>query len=341
MRQLLLLATAVVISAVAAGAQPLIGDIEFFGYGDLDTAAIREGLALAVGDPVGPDVRERIRESVRDATGLEPTNVAMVCCDEAGRTLIFIGIAGTTSKTITYRERPTSTVALAPEIVELSEQLDEALMRAARRGGEAALEDSSLGYALTNDPAAKAIQLEIRDYALAHGPHVFEVLRASWDTRHRATAATIAGYAEHSAEQIDALYQAARDPDNGVRNNATRALGVLVRSDVELKAPVPTSFFMDMMSSGVWTDRNKAFGLLTELTQSRDARLLREIEERSLDALLESARWQRFGHAYSARAILARLAGIEEGAIFQDASTPQFVGRMLARIRERTTTSAR
>ena len=67
-----------------------------------------------------------------------------------------------------------------------------------------------------------------------------------------------------------------------------------------------------MLSSGSWTDRNKATFVLLGLTKSRDPKLLSQIRSEALVSLLEMARWRSSGHAHDARILLARIAGIEE-----------------------------
>jgi hypothetical protein len=109
-----------------------------------------------------------------------------------------------------------------------------------------------------------------------------------------------------------ALARAARDPDEEVRNNATRALGVLVRSNGKLAADVPADTFIEMLSSGIWTDRNKATSLLVGLTAGRDPVLLARIRAAGLDALIEMAQWRRPSHAFFARKVLGRVAGLPE-----------------------------
>jgi hypothetical protein len=77
---------------------------------------------------------------------------------------------------------------------------------------------------------------------------------------------------------------------------------------------IPAGDFVEMLNSGEWTDRNKAGGLLGELTRSRPARLLRTLRSRAFDSLAEMARWEA-GHAQSAREMLGRIAGIEESRL--------------------------
>jgi hypothetical protein len=106
--------------------------------------------------------------------------------------------------------------------------------------------------------------------------------------------------------------RATRDPDDGVRNDATRALGVLAESSAKVAARIPPGEFITMLSSGSWTDRNKAGWVLTSLTKSRSPKLLARLRSEALVSLIEMARWHDPGHAYSARLLLARIAGIEE-----------------------------
>ena len=109
-----------------------------------------------------------------------------------------------------------------------------------------------------------------------------------------------------------ALVRAARDPDDEVRNNATRALGVLVRSNRALAASIPPDTFIEMLNSGTWSDRNKAGMLLMEMTASRGSDLLGKIRSMALDPLIEMASWRRPHHALFARMVLGRVAEIPE-----------------------------
>lgn len=163
----------------------------------------------------------------------------------------------------------------------------------------------------------------MRRYALGHERALREVLASAFDAEQRAAAAELLGYARQSGRQIAALVRASRDVDDGVRNNATRALGVLARSDARVARRIPAASFVDMLSSGDWKDRNKGAMLLDVLTLTRDRRLLEMIRARALDALAEMARWRSRGHASSARAILGRVAGIDESRLATLIATDQ------------------
>jgi HEAT repeat protein len=191
-------------------------------------------------------------------------------------------------------------------------QLDLAIEAAVRTGGTAAQEDDSNGYALINDPNARSLQLRVHAWALEYPGELIQVLRSSSSVEDRRIASDALGYARQSAAQIRALAQAARDPDDEVRNNATRALGVLVRSDQRLSAHIAPEIFIAMLNSPAWSDRNKACALLVTLSADRNPDFLNRIRAIAEDSLLEMAAWQDTSHAYAARMILGRVAGIPE-----------------------------
>ena len=176
-------------------------------------------------------------------------------------------------------------------------------------------EDDSRGFALSSDDAElRAKQLAMHDYAVKNEAVIRNVIRNSSDVEHRQAAAQLLGYANRSARTINDLVKASRDGDETVRNNATRALIVLARSDAKTAVMIPAGDFVEMLNSGEWTDRNKAGGLLAELTRSRSPRLLKSLRSQAFESLAEMARWET-GHAQAAREMLGRIAGIEESRL--------------------------
>jgi hypothetical protein len=226
--------------------------------------------------------------------------------------LIYIGLPGGTYKPFVLNPAPTGRERLPAEIMSVEERWGQALGAAVRKGGAAAAEDHSLGYALSKDPEVKALQLEMRAWALEHGPELMRVLESSSVARQRQVASQVLGYARQSPEQIVALVRAARDPDPVVRNNVTRALGVLFESNARLAEAVEPETFLAMLGSGTWTDRNKAVWLVATISRSRDPKLLAKIREQALEPLIEMASWSEAGHAYTARVVLGRVGGIPE-----------------------------
>jgi hypothetical protein len=178
-----------------------------------------------------------------------------------------------------------------------------------RTGGT---EERSMGYALSTYPPLRAKQLAMREYAVGHAPLIRRVLLDAADAEQRTVAAALLGYAKQNRQQITGLVRASRDPDDGVRNNAVRALVVLAESSAITASDIPATPFVSMLNSGTWTDRNKASYLLSNLTKQRDAKLFRLIRQQALDSLIEMARWRNPGHAETARFILGRIAGIPE-----------------------------
>lgn len=293
-----------------------IGEIEFYGYTGLDLDRIRAALPLREGDELSDSddavlgAIGRIRETVKRVLGKPPTDVAAVCCDAQGNGMFYIGLPGGSMRTVPYNPAPKGTVHLPAGIVSLYQETMEASSKAVRRGSSG--EDDSKGYALSVEPDLRAKQLATRGYALRHELLVRRVLASAKEADQRIAAAHILGYARQSAEQIQALVSASYDSDESVRNNAIRALAVLAQSNQRVAARVPAAHFIAMLSSGSWTDRNKAGFLLDELSKRRDPKLLSQLRSRSLDALIEMARWRSRGHADFARILLGRIAGIEE-----------------------------
>jgi len=200
-------------------------------------------------------------------------------------------------------------------VIDLYQQTMEASSKAVQSGS--IKEDDSKGYALSTAPELRAKQLATREYATHHERLVLRVLASSADVEQRIAAAHMLGYARQSKGQIAALVRASHDADDIVRNNAIRALGVLAQSNPRVAARIPAEHFIAMLSSGSWTDRNKAGFLLDELSSQRDPKLLGQLRSRALDSLIEMARWRSRGHAGTARILLGRIAGIEETRLQQ------------------------
>ena len=229
--------------------------------------------------------------------------------------MFYIGLPGGSMGIVPYNPPPKSLVRLPVRIMSLYQQTMEASSRAVRNGS--AKEDDSKGYALSVESELRAKQLATRAYALHHERLVLRVLTSAQNAEQRIASAHILGYARQSTQQIEALVGASYDSNETVRNNAIRALGVLAQSNPKMAAKIPPEHFIAMLSSGSWTDRNKAGFLLDELSKRRDPKLLGQMRSRSLDSLIEMARWRSRGHADFARILLGRIAGIEETRLQQ------------------------
>jgi hypothetical protein len=307
--------------ALPAFGRDRIWDIEFFGYKGIDIEEVRKAIPVHEGDDyAGDETKKMVRQAVTGALGRDATDVQGICCNENGDRVLFIGLPGSSSKRFSYNAEPKGTARLSEEITTLQDRLNQALEAAVRKGGDAPREDDSRGYALAHDPASRSLQLKLREYALAHEGELLRVLESSADAGQRVTAADALGYARKSARQVAALVRAARDPDGDVRNEAIRALGVLASSDHRLARQIPVASFIDMINSGIWSDRNKGSFLLLELTRERDPGLLTALRSRAMDSLIEMSKWR--SHELATRFVLGRIAGIPEERLLQLVSGP-------------------
>jgi hypothetical protein len=306
------LAVALCAFTACALASERIGDIEFFGYKGLNVLTVRSALPVHDGDAYAASTRQRIRTAVEHVLGRAPTDVAAICCNDHGDRVLFIGLSGRSVKAFAYNTAPTGDERLPTSIMDLYQRLNAALEAAVRKGGDSAQEDVSNGYSLVKDPTARALELEVRAWAVPNEAQLMRVLRHSGSVEDRRVASDALGYANASKQQIEALIESASDPDDEVRNNAARSLGVLARGKPAIAKEIEPGKFIHMLNSGIWTDRNKGASLLMQLTAARDPDLLRKIRSEALDSLIEMAQWRDSSHAYFSRVVLGRVAGTPE-----------------------------
>jgi hypothetical protein len=291
-----------------------VGEIEFFGYSGIDLKKLEAALPFREGAEFKIEKKgelakmiQKAEEAVQRTIGRPTTDIAPVCCDQQGRWILYIGFSG---KIPRYHPQPKGSVRLPEDIIDLYKRFERELEDAIRRG--VAEEDHSQGYAVSIDPSVRRSQQEMRGYALAHEALLRDVLENASDSQQRKVAAEILGYAPQSKLQVSALAHAARDEDRIVRNNATRALWILVESDPEIAMDIPEEFFIDLLLSGKWTDVNKAGLVLLSMTENRNEELLEPLRRKEVrERLIEMARW-RTRHGECARYILGRMAGIAE-----------------------------
>ena len=299
-----------------------IGSIDYYGYAGLNLAQIRSAQPLHVGDPFpGPaETFEKITKAVTSVLGRPPTDIDPVCCNREGNYTFFIGLPGASVKETKLNPVLNGKLQLPPEVVQLYNETLEA-WSASVLGGNAR-EDRSKGYALsTTDSRLRAKQEAMREYATKHEDLIRDVLETSSEAQQRLVAAHFLGYANQSKTQIAALVRASHDANDVVRNNATRALGVLAESSPKVATQIPATPFIEMLNSGSWSDRNKGGWVLESLTKTRDPKLLAQLRSEALTSLIEMSRWHSSGHAYTPRILHGRIAGIEEQRLTKLAGT--------------------
>ena len=311
---------AIVPTVMSASDRKPLGEIDFFGYKGFDIVAIRSALPFHEGDIFPPakakssdDLKRQVSEKIKQVIGRAPTDVSFVCCDSKQSWMVYIGLPGESYQALAFNPAPAGDIRFPKAAVALREEMDKAWMNAVMKGH--ATEDDSEGFTLTNNPKARRAQLAIREYALRNETLILQVLASSSDARHRAIAAQMLGYGRQSDEQVDALVRASLDADDGVRNDAVRALEVLAGAKPNLAQRIPPEAFVRLLRSGAWLDHNKASLLLVALTKSRDPKVLTLLRTEALDPLLEMARWRSMGHAEAALSILGRIAGLNEDSL--------------------------
>jgi len=302
---------------VSAQERPkLIGEIEFFGYAGIDQDKVRAALPFHEQENfVGAEYAEKLEQAynaIKSLTGQYPTGINNVCCDKRGNEIIFIGLSG---KTIPHRPKPNGTARLPEKVLDMYERFMKTLFEGLQKGNFH--EDDSKGYALSAYPPMRAVQLEMRAYAVKRGALLRSVLETSSDDQQRIVAAQLLGYARQSDAQLASLVKATEDSNDTVRNNATRALLVLAASSAKIASRVPVQGFIELLLSGTWTDLNKSSGLLDFVTaKKRDEKVLAQLRRKDiLERLIEMARWR--SHWESAAKLLGRVAGINEQQLLQ------------------------
>jgi hypothetical protein len=314
-----------------------IGEIEFFGTNGFDINSIRASMPSVAGREISQaeveQVKTAIREAVTKVTGHSPTDVAVVCCDAHGIATVYIGLANPNAVgSFRYNKSPGGSVRLPDQAIRLYEATMELEVEAVQKNP---VEDRSNGYSLSLYPPLRAKQLALREYAISHEELVRRVALRSADANQRAIAAHFLGYARRSTAQINTLISGSRDPDEGVRNNAVRALGVLIEAEAVIAKRIPADSFIDMLNSGTWTDRNKGGHLLAVLSKARDPRLMRQLRVRALPSLIEMARWRDPKHADDARIILGRVARLPENQLVKLVASGEVEQIVSAALRQR------
>lgn len=304
------------LSAGGAAAQPVeqppIAAINFYGLRTLDEARVREALPFRIGDVL---CEQPETDAIAAEIGAAHVEFAGICCADDGGLLVFIGVAEDEIPAPTYRPEPTGEIRLPDGVVASYDAWTQALIEAVRTGQ--AGEDHSEGHALSVHPGMRAEQERFIAFAARDRDLLVEVLEQSSDFKHRGVAAHMLGYVADKSAVVDALSRAMLDSHELVRNNATRALGVM--ADYASRTPdagivIDPEPYVAMLDSIVWSDRNKATMLLGFLSASRDPALMAELRERSMPALIEMCTWEGSSHGQPSCLMLQRVLSLPDDA---------------------------
>ena len=297
------------------GAQDLrVGVLDFYGLRKISESQLRKALGVREGDPLPPskgDAEARLDQ----VSGVVESHLEAVCCDE-GRTILYVGIEERGAPHFDVREPPEGTATLPEEIAGAYNRFLEAAHAAAQRGSTD--EDLTHGHPLMADGSARAVQEMFPALADTYLAQLRDVLRNSDDEAQRAIAAYVLVYASRKSGIVNDLQFALKDADAGVRGNAARslvALSVLAKLDPSSDVRISPTWFIEMLNSLSFSDRSRALWALQTLTDSRDPMILDQLRTRSLDALIDMARWKTLSHALPAFILLGRVSGTPEPEI--------------------------
>ncbi|HEV2199397.1 MAG TPA: hypothetical protein VGR73_06230 [Bryobacteraceae bacterium] len=298
---------------------PSVDVLDFFGLNKIPQAAIRKVLGFKEGDPF-PSSKGDVEERLDQQPDVVESHLEAVCCD-AGKTVLYVGIEEKGAIHFDLREPPEGAAELPREILSGYRDFLDAYAAAVRR--DALAEDLTRGHSLMTDPLAREIQLKFPGLAKENLLRLRGVLRNSSDDEQRAAAAYVVAYAPDKRVIVDDLQFALRDADPAVRANAVRglmAIAVYARLNPDLAIRIEPTWFIEMLNSLSWSDRDHALKALQILTDKRDASTMSQLRERALPALVEMSRWKTLAHALPAFVLTGRVAGLTDQQI-EDAWT--------------------
>ena len=278
---------------------------------------LQRALAVKPGDPL-PSSKGDVESRLNEVPGVVAASLQATCCED-GKAILYVGIQEKGANHFEYHEEPDGNASLPEEITNGYRKFLSEVQAAAQTGATA--EDLTEGHSLMQDATVRELQKKFIGLADKYGKELHDVIRGSSDEEARAIAAYVIGYAPDKSKVVDDLFYAMRDPDDTVRSNAIRALGAIsvkARLDPEAQIKIPATWFIEMLNSVVWTDRNYAATALTTLTEKRDPKVLDQLRERSFASLIEMAKWKHPEHAIPGYILLGRVAGIPESEL-QDA----------------------
>lgn len=314
---------------------PKIGTIDFYGLRKVKEEALRKALTVKEGDAL-PRSKGDSEDALEQVPSVVSARLEAACCDE-GKAILYVGIEERGAPHFTYNDPPAGLTKLPEEIHGEYTAFLASVGLAVRSGNTE--ESLAEGHSLMADARVRAHQERFIALAAEHLAKLREVLRGSVDEEQRAIAAYVIGYAKDKQEVLADLQYALRDPDDTVRNNAMRSLGaiaVLASREPGRKINVAPVWFVEMLNSLVWQDRQTAAMTLVTITERREESVISLLRERAIPALSEMARWKHLPHALPSFILLGRGAGIPEEEIQQawkDGQRDQFVQRALKAIR--------
>lgn len=292
---------------------PEIGTIDFYGLHRVPQDRLRKALGVKEGDQL-PKSRGDLEEALEQVSGVTRANVEAQCC-EGGKAILYIGIEEKNGPHLELREAPDKDLSLPEDVTSAYAEFLQTFAHA-----ESKAEDFREGHAMADDVNTRIIQERFIGLADLHLDELHDVLRNADDGELRAVAACVLGYATVKRKLVEDLQYAMRDPEANVRLNAMRsltAIAVFARQDPEQGIKVTPTWFVQALSSLEWKPRYQAALSLDALTETRDEKVLSQVRESAVPALIEMAGWKSLTHALPAYVVLGRAAGIDEKSLLE------------------------
>jgi len=311
--------------ATAADLQP-IASVETYGLHSVPRKAVLEAAGLREGNAAPVSAQQiAIIARLQKIPGVRKAAVVVVVAPfpngsggTVGRPIVYIGIQEADRPDVQFRPAPSGNIALPEAIVATYADYERTFLQSVKHNDFS--EDDSHGYALMGNEAARSVQRKFPSLADQYYDRLVDVLQHSEHAEQRAMAATVIAYASNQKRAANDLVLSTRDANELVRNDAVRALSVLItyaRDHRELGIEVSTDWCLDLLESLQWTDRNKAMAVLDAATADRNGEILSKLRQRSLPSLVEMARWKSAGHAMMAFMLVGRIAGLDDKDIFK------------------------
>lgn len=290
---------------------PRVAAIEIFGLQKVKRDRIEKALGVRPGDPL-PSSKGDAELRLGEISGVAAARLEAFCCD-GGNAILYVGIEERGSPHFEYRVEPDAEVTLPDEVIAVWNEVREKVNQAAREG--ATTEDLTDGHPLIAHQDGRNSQLKLIDLAEKYLKELREVLKTAADPDQRQVAASILPYYRRKFEVVDDLLAAVKDPDQPVRSAAIRslrALQVKAKLDLESEIRIPSTWFIEMLNSLSFSDRDQAVRMLVELTDTRQDRVLIQLRERAMHSLIDMAAFNRLDHALPAYLVLGRIMGVSE-----------------------------
>ncbi len=275
-------------------------------------AKVRKELGIKEGDAL-PRSKGATEERIEDIPGITEARLEAVCCDDAKRAILYVGVEEKGAPHFNYRPPPSGDAVLPADIAPVYAKFLGAVATAGAKGPVS--EDLTRGHSFMSDPQVRNLQGVFVDFATRYPTELRNVLHDGANEEQRAMAAYIIGYAPNKERVVNDLQYALQDPDDTVRNNAMRSLAafaVLKQKDPSIEVKIAPIWLVALLNSIVWGDRHTAAVTLVTITENRDAETLSLIKDRAMPALAEMAAWKSLAHALPAYILLGRAGGLKE-----------------------------